>query len=780
MALARFVARTSVAFAFSSAALVAQDLRPSALPEVIEATCADCHRGADAEGGFDIGQLATGDPTAWLAATIHVRDRVASREMPPEDFGALDDEEFAAILAWSEARLAALDALDLPPGSVTVRRLSRFEYDNTVRDLFGLTPEASASFPAENLGYGFDNVGSALTLSTLHLEKYLDAAQEVAELVVECAHDAPRVRRIFGAKLNPTRGRGIPAGDAQRLITAGTLETWIASLRPGRYELEVLASGDQAGDEPVEMRVRTDGGLDRTVHVKSVRGDVETHRFALDLTERSLRVRVSFLNDYYDPKFKDPKRRDRNLIVEGLVLHGPLLPEVAVATEWLRRADPGESASVDVRSRALARAVARRVWRQRVAPAADARRLARVYRSAHRAAQARDAEAGGRAAADAALTAMLAYSLGSPRFLFRIEGAPTAGTRKLAGEEIASRLSYFLWSSAPDEALLADARELTDPLMVRAAAARMLEDPRAARLATGFAAQWLELRNLAMLQPDPDKFPAATPELRAAMRRETELVFDAVLRERRPVLDLVDADFTFVNAPLADHYGIEWPGADARGAAATPEGWVRVPALRPGGVLGHASVLTLTSNPTRTSPVKRGLWILDNLLDAPPPPPAPGDDSFADEAALHSAQSMREQLAQHRRDPACAVCHVRMDGLGLSLEGFDAVGRSRVVADGTPIDTRGVLPGGRKIEGLEGVRDALRDDARQVVRALARRLFVYAVGRDTTDADRLALERMVRRMMEERPAVTVRDLILGIVELDAFWRADPVTTKEVR
>lgn len=718
---------------------------PLAVGELLEETCFDCHTGKSPKAGFDLGRLSRLEEREWLGAVLHVRDRVESREMPPVDYGELLPDEVELLLGWAESRLAAgIGALAFDPGRVTIRRLSRVEYDNALRDLFRVSTDESARFPAENLGYGFDNIGDAASFSALHIEKYLAAASDVAAKVVDLADpDNPEVRRVQGADMEVLHGRGGARGDAVKLVTNGTVRARFTVPRSGRYRLTVVASGDQAGDEPVRIGLAVGRSRLDSIAVDATPRQSSRHTFEVDVDGAATFVDAEFLNDYYDPKHPNRRRRDRNMIVEAVELCGPIDERVPDGSQWVLGSDPGLETARRVRFVAIAEAVATRVWR-RTPSDQDVARLAALAEGV--------CDAGGSFRRGA--RAIVEASLVSPRFLFRIE---KAGDRALDGFELASRLSFFLWSSVPDDELLGLARsgQLRDDAVRIAQVRRMLRDPRASALATTFAAQWLELRNLETAEPDPARFPMSA-KLRRAMQRETELVFETVLREGRSIYELCDADFTFVDESLAAHYGIEGVRGDEM---------QRVRAPRPGGVLGHASVLTVTSNPTRTSPVKRGKWVLENLLGAPPPPPEPGADSFEDEHAAEAPASMREQLARHRADPKCSVCHTRMDGLGLALERFDAIGRRRESDAGATIDASGVLPGGREIEDLDGIRDVVRGHP-AFLRCVVQKLFVFAIGREPTLDDRLALERMQRGLSGE--ATTLEDIVVAITRLDAF------------
>ncbi|MCA8948981.1 MAG: DUF1592 domain-containing protein, partial [Planctomycetes bacterium] len=503
----------------------------------------------------------------------------------------------------------------------------------------------------------------------------------------------------------------------------------------------------QAGDEVAKMRVRWDDGDLEVLEV----GSRELAEFELErtLTRGVHRLGVAFVNDYYDPKFPDPKRRDRNLYVDAVAVIGPLdVRPVPVAQRWVHDAVPSRG-SDGSRLRAFAGALLPTLWRRPVA-VSEARRHAAV------------GEAMLAAGEDftAALRAVLQAALTSPNFLFRCENSTP-------GLALASRLSFFLWASAPDARLLrlAKAGKLGDRERLRAETRRLLADPRADSLATEFAAQWLELRNLAEFTPDPERFPEFDEALRRSLRSETELLFRAVQREDRDVRELLDCDFTFVDARLAGFYGLPRPD-DAADDAAFER--VELPAeLRfRGGALGHGSILALTSNPTRTSPVKRGKWILENLLGAPPPPPPPGAGALANEQAVDSSKSFREQLAMHREDSKCAVCHVRMDALGLALERFDAIGHFRERDKDGVIDCSGELPGGAVVDGLVGLKHVLAADP-AFVRTLALKLFVYGVGRAPRPIDRLVLDHEVDALLATGK-VTIADLVLTIVDSAAF------------
>ena len=708
------------------------------------ATCRDCHDGAGSKGRFDLAALpGRGFGADWLHGVARIRERVRTGEMPPPDAEPLAADARAALLQWCDATLAdGTSRLPWTPGRVTVRRLARGQWQASAQALLGVTTPLAARFPADDLGYGFDSIGDALSFSTLHLETYVAAAEDVARRAVAAYGPAdPRGRRFEAEAMALADGPGVGQdGEVANFYTRATLQQEVELPRDGVYRLVLRAGADQAGDEPARAALRRDGVLLDEFDVPA--RALQDIALTTPLPGGRRTFAIAFVNDFYDPQHADPQRRDRNLRVDWLEVHGPLdaaTPPPGAA--WL----PPALAKVD--GDAFARALLLRAWR-RPPTGAEVARLRG-------------------ASAEFAIAAAVA----SPHFLFRAEprSAPTgsgdAGDEALADHALATRLSFFLWGTGPDDALLQDASKgrLRDGKALRAATDRLLADPRAEWLATDFAAQWLELRALAERTPDPTSFPGFDDALRGSLRRQTELLFATVLREDRDVRELLACDFVHVDRRLAEHLGlppVAGDGFERRALAADQRAH--------GGVLGHASVLALTSNPTRTSPVKRGKWILENLLGAPPPPPPPGNDTLAGEKAIDSAATLRAQLAQHRADPKCAGCHVRMDGLGFALEGFDAVGRPRAADAGGPIDARGELPGSRIVDGLPALAAEVAGDP-AFVRALLRKLFVYAVGRDADAIDRLQLDARADAL-RATGAVTLRALVHEVVASPPFRR----------
>ncbi len=729
---------------FSSLALCAAGSAPAGFAEqvlpVLKAHCFECHSGTTPKGDLALDLLrdeaaARAQPETWKL----VRARLSAGEMPPRKKPPLAAAELDALLTWIDG----VPGAGKPPGRTVLRRLNRREYENSVRDLFGVDFDGRERLPADDVGAGFDVLGSVLSLPDSALEKYLRAAEEIAAAaVIADDPEHPPRKRCTAQQL--TGGEKETGNPFRALYSNGEVRCELVLPREGEYLVRARAFGMQAGPDPARMALLAGEQRLGNIDVGALRKEPGVYEVRAHLAGGLQRLGAAFLNDYYMPEASDPQQRDRNLYVEWIEVEGPLDPAPVSA---FQRAELGGLSDASVPA-ALER-IAARVWRRPPGREELAQLLAQSSPKAPPFLRVRSA-----------LVAMLA----SPRFLFRLEpdppGLAPGSLRRLDGHELAARLSYFLWSSTPDARLeeLAASGALSADATLEREFGRMLEDPRSGELARGFALQWLELEPLARAAPDPVRFPHFDEGLRASMRAETIAFFDALLRERRPLSDLVDADFSFVDERLAQLYGI--PGV--RGPELRR---VRVDRARRGGLLGQASVLTVTSNPTRTSPVKRGKWILEVLLDAPPPPPPPGVGVLEDTTKALADASLRERLEMHRARPECAVCHDRLDPLGLALENYDATGAWRESEGRHPIDASGVLPDGRRIQGRAGLVAALlADDA--LARSIARRLMVYALGRELGSDDERALRELVRGLPGAK--TTLADVLLAVVKSEPF------------
>lgn len=695
------------------------DFQTDILP-LLSRFCSDCHSGDSPNAGIDFDQLdiaksATTDRNVWKKTHVQLSNHI----MPPPDAELPSDSERKLIEDWIQSQALAVPC-DGPrfAGRVTLRRLNRDEYNRTIRDLIGVDFRPADDFPSDDVGYGFDNIGDVLNVPPVLLERYMNAADEIARRAIVVAEPdfAPK-QQMSGAVLATT-------GEVAREIDV----KWTSN-----YIVRINAWGQQAGSELVRMKLKIDDQTIQEFSVEATQNEPGQYEAEVRLEQGKRTIAAAFLNDYYEPNHPDPNRRDRNLHVDLIELVGPIgvLPDELLESH--RRLLPNTPPPQADRENQLSAA---RENLNRFIPRALRRRTNRdeLERYVGIAAMVLDDGASFERAMQVAVQAVLV----SPHFLFRVEQGPKPDgpeQKELSDFELATRISYFLWSSTPDDPLLVSASksELKQPDVWRKHVRRMLDHPRSDALVKNFAGQWLQLRKLDTISVDTGRFPEFTPQLRAAMRRETELLVESVIREDRSIFDLLTANYTHVNETLAALYGIpQIAGEEFR----------RVPLrdTRRRGLLGQASMLTVTSNPTRTSPVKRGKWILDNLLAAPPPPSPPNVPSLDGAAEETKTASLKERMELHRASPACAGCHQIMDPLGFGLENFDAIGRWRESEDGVKIDARGKLPDGRSFDGPVQLRNTLLARKAEFRRCLASKLLTYSLGRGLEYFDECTLD----------------------------------------
>ncbi|QEH36201.1 hypothetical protein OJF2_47610 [Aquisphaera giovannonii] len=719
--------------------------------------CVECHSQDDPQAGVSLDRYADQEAAfkdrgrTWL----RVRDAVEGHLMPPAESRQPTAEERARIASWVEdSYLPAQCGQQAGSASVVIRRLNRQEYDNTIRDLLGLDLHLSEAFPADEIGFGFDNVGSALNISPIHVEKYLDAAEVALQkaIVPPDAEGTPPIE-LIGLKTYPLP-RDKPVEFAH-------------SLKPGRYlaDFSLVRVGIDESVPPPRLVIGL-GKDRRTVEAARVQDETVVYRYWLTVAEGDNRVHVSLAPDQAGSRHiarpaevaanvSGDQRYggERGLHVDSMVVHGPVparragLPPSHDAILF-RTPGFGDGSRLDCAREVIARFV-ERAYRRPVSPG-ELERVLDVFRLAD------DRGESYERSVQLALTTVLA----SPHFLFLVEPEPTRDDRPLTEHELASRLSYFLWSSMPDEELFREARGRTLRANLRRQVVRMLRDPRSSQFVENFTGQWLQLRRLGGVTPDRDRFPGFDEPLRAAMKRETEDFFAYILREDRSILDLVDADYTFVNERLARHYGLDGVRGDAFRRVALAD-------RRRGGVLTQASVLTLTSNPNRTSPVKRGQWILQQILGTPPPPPPPDVPKLDDSSQAADAASLRERTELHRSKAECASCHQQMDPLGFALENFDAVGRWRAKDGGFPIDPSGELIGGQKFADVRELKRILAAGSeRKFARCLIQNMLTYALGRGLEPRDYCTVEDIRKRLVAGDHRI--HEILFGIVESQAF------------
>jgi hypothetical protein len=749
-----------------------------ALEPFVTSYCVDCHSGAEAEAGLALDKLleAPSVPHRRLQWQ-RVVERLQAGEMPPEEFGQPEPDEKDAVLKWLAAELADPDCSQpQDPGRVTLRRLNRTEYQNTIRDLTGVEFDAASIFPRDELGFGFDNNGDVLSMPPVLLEKYLQAAEEIAAKAINTPETM--LDPIEEFSWGELRGGDSAGRGSRALHSNGRIWADTEIDKGGLCAVRVKAFATQAGDEPTKMQVVVNEEVVRTFDVEADHTDPQTYVALFRPEPGPQIVAVEFINDTWEPWAKDPERRDRNLFIMSIAVVGPSKHLGADLPESHRKL---LTWSPDYKDWAKGDS-----WRE---PTREqiARLLIRAYRRPPTAEEIdRLAElVGARERGDSyerAMQLVLQATLVSPQFLFRgAEDSAAEGVRDLNDYELASRLSYFLWSSMPDEELLklASKRKLCNKLDEQVE--RMLESERADQLIRNFGEQWLETRKLESLEKNAERFPEYDDDLRAAFREETYRLLEEVVRNDRSLTTLLSADYSFVNAKLAEHYGIEKfdeavaakdddEASDEDDDADELDDFIRIdlPKERRAGILAHGSVLAVTAFEDRTSPVLRGKWVLDHLLADPPPPPPPDAGALPEATGEHAHKSLRERLEIHRDNPSCAVCHNRMDPLGMAMENFDAIGRWREFDGKDKIDSSGELPDGRKLAGPDGLRDVLLADFARVRRSIAERLLIYALGRGLEPSDECAIKEVVAAA--EANGDTFSSMVRAIAKSAPFTR----------
>jgi len=641
------------------------------------------------------------------------------------------------------------------PGRVVARRLNRAEYNNTVRDLLGTRLRPADDFPADDLGYGFDNIAAVLSMSPLHLETYERAATQLAQDALRHPITEPVGLRVEAEQVGPQAEE--PLGSAYRGIAwdvyyGGAIEGAVQVPYEGLYRFEVRAfAGPTVQGEAPQLVLELDGeamaSFDIVASSESSESD-QTVGLDVVLPEGEHTVAARFVNPLQDGLTA------RRVVIDWVGLRGPM--DAPAAQDWPRTqlvtCDPA-TVGVEACTREVLEAFVPRAWRRPVG-GAELDRLMDLAKVAW------DEDLGFDAGLDLALRAVLT----APQFVFKLEQdpAPTSSEpRMLNGWEMAVRLSYFIWSSLPDEELRRAAAdgELDAPAGIEAQVARMLDDPRSSALVDQFFGQWLYIRDIANAFPDRGAFPDFDEPLRAAMAQEMLLFAETFVREDRSFGDMLTAKETFVNERLAQHYGIT-------GVAGEDFQRVSTEGVERRGLLGQAGLLTVLSTPFRTSVVRRGKWLLEQLMCAPPPPPPPGVEGLVEnEESIGEGQTLRDVLEQHRADPVCAGCHVLMDPLGFGLENYDGIGAWRTEDNGVPVDAGGELVDGTAFVGAEAMAEILAQDERFYA-CTAEKLFIYALGRGDQPSDEPILEEIAAAF--EQSDYRFRTLVALIATSDAF------------
>jgi mono/diheme cytochrome c family protein/PAS domain-containing protein len=710
----------------SSSTASANDYETAVKP-LIQQNCVGCHNPDKLKGDLDLQPFLTkssDDALKNRQVLELVIQKLAAGEMPPADKPRPPAAQVAAATEWIQQQYALLDSKLPPnPGRIVAHRLNRYEYNNTVRDLLAVNLHFADDFPPDPYGYGFDNIGDVLSLSPMLTEKYMKAAERVAQAA-------------------------IPLGPPQKSVQV-------------RYEPQRMGQRDHVDvqtmhDFPADGTYTLRFGWEETV----TKGTSGTAHFYIDGKEVSRQPMIinrtqeeamyardipisqgpHLFEAYSEVALDSPHPPDKKAHVPSITemeVIGPTKVSAAQQTASYRQiffnGPPAKSHQSEYNREIVAR-LARHAYRRPVTkPEVDRLvTLTKLVRS-----HGGSFEEGVQVALEAILM--------SPDFLFRIEQDPLSNSspdtpHRVSDIELASRLSYFLWSSMPDDELLslAEKSQLHSPDVLHAQVRRMLSDPKSHSLATNFGGEWLQTRNLQFQKPDHKTFRDYDAQLEEAMRTETEMFFQAIVTEDRSILDFLDGKFTFLNERLAALYGI--PGVEGRDFRR-----VSLDGTQRSGVITQASVLTASSYPTRTSPVIRGKWVLENILNTPPPAP-PANVPALDDHNVGTVASVRQRLEEHRANPACAACHQRMDPLGFALENYDAIGRYRTSEGQLPIDSNGQLPDGTTFTGATDLKALLRAKSPQFVRGFSEKMLTYALGRGLESYDKPAVAKIAQQV----------------------------------
>ena len=720
--------------------------------EVLNTYCVTCHNQKLRTADLMLDKADIEHPAENPAVWEKVLRKLRAREMPPPQRSRPDDRTYDSMAQYLETALDRAAEAKPNPGRPSAYRLNRSQYANAIRDLIALEIDSASLLPADDSGYGFDNIGDVLTVSPMLLEKYLSAAANISRLAVGDSsisatsvdypiHPATVQTERESAEL-PVGSRG---GIAIRHEFPLDAEYVIkVRLQRGKDATTIVGNSEQR-----ELDIRLDGSRLKLFTVNASDDDLEV-RVAAKAGPHT--VAATFLKDTVKPEgILDSTGNQAFFEGVGTVsIGGPYGAKVPGDTPSRRKifiCRPSGSHDEDTCATKIITALARRAYRRPI-QADEIPALLIPYKTAR-----------GHGTFEDGIRMALERILVSPNFLFRVEidppGIPPGTAYRIREIDLASRLSFFLWSTIPDDELfdLAERGKLKEPAILEQQVRRMLADPRANTLVSNFVNQWLYLRNMENVLPDPAAFPGFDENLRFALARETDLFFQSMLREDRSILELLGANYTFLNERLARHYGISGiHGTEFRRVTLTNE--------ERKGLLGQGSVLTVTSYPNRTSPTLRGKWLLENLLGSPPPPPPPNVPSLKEDQDVRNL-TMRQRMELHQSNAACSSCHSRMDPLGYALENFDGLGRWR---DG--VDSSGILPDGTKVAGPVGLRNVLLSKKDQFIQTLTERLLTYALGRGVEPSDMPAVRKIIRNAASNDYRWS--SLIIGVVNSVPF------------
>ena len=757
----------------------------SELQKTVSTYCLTCHNDKLKTGGLALDRPELADVAAHADVWEKVIRKVRTGMMPPAGVPRPNAAERDALLSSVVATLDEAARTRPNPGRPLVHRLNRAEYSNAIRDLLALEIDASTMLPADDSSAGFDNNADVLGVSPVLLESYLTAAERVSALALG-DRSLPPAGEIYRVRQDESQDRhvpGLPLGTVGGILIDTTLpldgeyqfrvtlfRTNLGTMRGLEYEhqLEISVDGERvhlaafggdkeivaSSDNPTTTGDAVDGRFTARVKLKA-----GPHKIGVAFLEKTQALNTRRLQNYVRSS-SDTIDFSGYPHIDEVILTGPFNATGAAGTPSRRRllvCQPKTQADEAGCARQILSTVSRRAYRSEPSER-DLATLMDFFRQGRK--------DGG--SFDSGIDLALRRVLASPKFIFRTErdpaGIAAGAAYRVSDIDLASRLSFFIWSSIPDDELLdlAARGALSRPATFERQMRRMLADPKAQSLVDNFVGQWLQLRNVRSKQPNSHEFPDFDDNLRQALHAETELFFGSIIREDRSVLDLMNADYTFVNERLARHYGIPNVYGSHFRRVTLPDETRR-------GLLGKGAVLMVTSHPHRTSPVIRGKWVLENILGAPPPPPPDVVPPFEEETAAARPKSVRERLEAHRRNPACAGCHRMIDPAGLALENFDAVGawRSRDGGTrGTPVDASGQLVDGTKVDGVVALRQALMREPEIFVGTVTEKLLTYALGRGLVASDMPAVRAIVRDA--RRDSYRFSSIVLGIIRSVPF------------
>ena len=764
----------------------------------LQKNCLACHSGLKPKAELSLDNF---KDSASLIKNRKVWDNVVrniiSGDMPPKGKLRPTVNESESFISLVKSIFDFNDRNLKPnPGNVTARRLNRVEYKNTVRDLIGVDFDPTDNFPSDDIGHGFDNIGDVLTLSPVLMERYFSAADTIMSRAIVPDPPTPIKRHLSSRYTEPSlsdqmavrviegRFRRIES-DAKENIMSGPLHTSYMWENDGEYIFRAKVYASSSNSKPVRIAVLIS---DKSLASKST--DSEVDQLAGIIPKPSLILKTFEIKadkpsnaEVIEVKIPPMKARDKILLalfknslgepvnkafVEYMALEGPLDGRPSSHRELLAvdSSKPREVQTSEVISRFLFRAFRRPPTSEEIK-----RSTALVDKAI------KNGEKW-----ESAIQLAMQAALCSPKFLFKLEmdgSNKSSQIRKLDDFQLASRLSYFIWSSMPDHILFEQASKKQLGSNLDKQVVRMLQDTKSIAMVQNFALQWLQIKRLDLVSPDSKLFPSFDLKLRAAMRTETEMFFNSIIKEDRSILELIDSDYTFLNEPLAKHYGIADTKGNMVGAKKVQSGGLPIRGdefLRVslsdksrGGLLTQASILTATSNPTRTSPVKRGRWVLEQILGSPPPPPPPDVPELSADDKSVSQGSLRQRMEQHRKNPSCANCHAKMDPIGFSLENYNAIGAFRTKDGNFEIDSSGEFSDGTSFKGPADLKSIVKLKKEDFTRCLAEKMMIYALGRGLEYYDRPAIEKIVMYVADNNYKFSA--LVSAIVQSDAFQKS---------